>query len=407
MERLSQAKRIPFFVIFLTLSSLSQAQTFTVLHAFSGPDGAHPSAVPIFDRAGNLYGPTESGTGNAYNGSVYKLGHHGEGWVLSSLYDFQGGSDGAEPAARLTFRQDGTLFGSTLYGGSDGCVPNGCGTVFQLRPPASFCRSISCPWTETQAYVFPSGGYGAQPNSPIVFDQAGNAYGTAGGDGGLGVAYELSPTTEGWTETILHGFRLSDGSYPNGVISDSLGNLYGTTYDGGPGSCGTVFELSPSASGWTFSVLYSFDCRDPEGGYLLGRLVLDNAGNLYGTTLFGGDDGSGTVFELSPQNGSWTHSILYSFPGEDNYPGTLVFDNAGNLYGINDAEGGSGYVFKLTNSGGNWTYATLYYFTGGSDGAYPVDTVVLDNSGNVYGVAEEGGSRNCQDGCGTVWEITP
>lgn len=390
---------------------VAQAQTFTVLHAFSGGDGAHPSAVPVLDRAGNLYGPTSSGTGNASNGIIYKLVHHGSGWLLNSLYDFAGGSDGAYPSSPITFDSTGTIYSVTLNGGSDNCTPSGCGTVFKLRPPASVCGSISCRWNETQLYNFDQGG--AHPSSPVVMDQAGNIYGTAGGAGGLGVVYQLTPNSGGgWTETVLHQFEGNgDGAYPIGVISDALGNLYGTTYDGGPsGSCGTVFELSPSGSGWIFSVLYTFNCYDPDGGYLYGRPVLDAAGNLYATTSVGGENGTGTIFELSPQGNSWTYSLLYSFDYADpgSYPGTLTFDNAGNLYGVIYADlFVYGQVFELAHSAGGWNYVDLYDFSGGSDGAGPVDTVAMDASGNLYGAASDGGNTSCQYGCGTLWEITP
>lgn len=394
----------------LYVTQAAQAQTFTVLHAFSGSDGAYPSAVPIFDRAGNLYGPTSSGTGDASNGTIYKVGPHGSGWVLSSLYHFQGGSDGAYPSSPVTFDQSGTAYSVTLNGGSDNCTPNGCGTIFKLRPPAAFCRSISCPWDETQLYAFPYGGNGDHPSGPLIFDQAGNIYGTAGGGSGLGIVYQLTPTAGGWTENILHVFGgHGDGADPNGLISDSAGNLYGTTYYAGPSQpgCGTVYEMSPSGSSWTFTVLYSFSCYDPDGGYLYGRLAIDAAGNLYGTTNVGGDQGDGTIFELSPQGGTWVHTVLYSFgAGGFSYPGTLVFDAAGNLYGVADGVG-DGAVFKLTHSGNSWTYTTLHYFTGGSDGRGAVDTVVLDGSGNVYGASPQGGNDYCQYGCGTLWEITP
>ena len=198
-----------------------------------------------------------------------------------------------------------------------------------------------------------------------------------------------------------------NGAYPNGLISDSSGNFYGTTGLDGPYGYGTIFELSPSASGWTLTNLYAFHGTE-DGGAPNGRLVFDQSGSLYGTTSLGGayDDG-GTVFELSLQGASWTYNVLASFQSEYSYPGTLVFDAAGNLYGVTYAGGTAGSVFKVTHSGSNWTLSTLYYFSGGSDGGGPIDTVAIDSNGNLYGVAYYGGGGYCTYGCGTIWEITP
>ena len=140
---------IAIATLMIVIATEAQGQTFTVLHTFTGPDGSGPIAVPTLDRAGNLYGPTYSGTGAASNGTIFRFSHRGSGWVLSSLYDFQGGNDGAGPSAGLTIDQSGTLYGSTALGGGGNCTPNGCGTVFKLRPPATFCRSASCSWEKT------------------------------------------------------------------------------------------------------------------------------------------------------------------------------------------------------------------------------------------------------------------
>lgn len=390
-------------------ASPAQAQTFTVLHTFSGPDGANPSAAPVLDAAGNLYGPTISGTGAAYNGTIFKLAYRGSGWVLSSLYDFQGGNDGGSPKAGLTLDRSGVVYGSTSLGGGGDCTPGGCGTVFKLRPPATFCRSVICPWGKTQLYAIENRPDGAYPNSPVIFDQAGNVYGTTEEGGtGFGVVYQLTPSGEGWAENVVHVFTgMSDGAYPTGVISDAAGNLYGTTTVHGPYGYGTVFRLTNSGSGWTLTNLYGFHATG-DGKVPYGRLVSDQFGNLYGTTSMGGggDDG-GTIYELSPQNGSWTYTVLYSFPSADSYPSSLVLDATGNLYGEQEAGGyGAGSVFKLTHFGNGWTYSELYTFTGGSDGSLPIDTVVIDRNGNLYGVAYYGGNGYCERGCGTVWEIT-
>lgn len=192
-----------------------------------------------------------------------------------------------------------------------------------------------------------------------------------------------------------------DGREPfSGVIFDRSGNLFGTTFEGGAGNTGTVFELMPTMSGWTDSIL-------SNGGYPIAGLTWDAAGNLYGATSSGGSGGAGTVFELSPSNGSWTYTLLYSFTGGAQCGpwGTLVMDATGNLYGTTNCLGsdGAGSVFKLVHSGGAWTYTSLHDFTGGSDGGNPEGSVVFDASGKLYGTTSGGGSTDS----GVVWEITP
>lgn len=400
-------------LLFMLLTAIvAQAQTFTVLHTFSGPDGAYPSAAPTLDRVGNLYGPTISGTGAAYNGTIFKLSYRASGWVLSSLYEFRGGNDGENPHGGVTFDQNGILYGTTLLGGGGDCYPNACGAVFKLRPPANVCRSEYCPWGKTQLYAFQEAADGAGPNCAVVFDQAGNIYGTTEGGGtGLGVVYELTSSGDGWTENVPHSFiGPPDGAYPTNVISDSSGNLYGTTTDNGPFNLGTIFRLTPSGSGWTFTVLYAFE-GSSDGGFPYGGVMLDQSGNLYGTTTQGGAGGNGTIYQLTPQGGSWTYNVLYFFPAGSPAPDptTLAIDAAGNLYGVTSSGGrySTGSVFKLTHSGSGWTFTSLYDFTGGSAGEEPIDTVVLDTNGNIYGAAYYGGNNNCENGCGTIWEITP
>jgi len=263
--------------------------------------------------------------------------------------------------------------------------------------------------------IFPTGG--------LIFDAARNLYGTttAGGATDQGIAFELSPAQGSWTETILYSFsRTSAGGTPNGnLVIDRSGNLYGTTFEGGDfqcysNGCGVVFELSPTSNGWVETVLHAFhggsDGEQPGGG-----LIMDSAGNIYGGTTMGGVHGGGTVFELTPSNGGWTYNLLYSLTGIPNADlgptGILAIDAGGNLYGCTGSEGAYslGNVFKLSLSGGSWTYADLHDFAGGpNDGHSPSDGPTVDASGNLYGTTSEGGSdNNCPGGCGTVWEITP
>jgi len=195
----------------------AQAQTFTVLHSFTGgADGKLPWDLAL-DRAGNLYGTTESG-GAGY-GVIYKLTHAGSGWLISPIYTFQGGSDGDDPIG-VTIAPDGSLYGTTVYGGSSTCTPNGCGTVFHLAPPATACKSALCPWAENVLYRFDYYSGGAYPPNEVVLDAEGDAYGTtvAGDPSGDGVVYELSRPGSSWTETVLYQFTGDTGDYALGWV---------------------------------------------------------------------------------------------------------------------------------------------------------------------------------------------
>jgi uncharacterized repeat protein (TIGR03803 family) len=229
-----------------------------------------------------------------------------------------------------------------------------------------------------------------------------------GGHGGAGAVYELSPSGLGWTETVLHGFGLPDGITPYaGLIFDNAGNLYGTTQRGGDYGMGTVYELTRPGAGWIETILHSFTGSDGDGVYA--GLIFDPSGNLYGAASTGGADGGGTVFELTPLNGSWSISRLYAFStGQANSPaGSLVLDATGNLYGTGSMGGAYGYgaVFKLTPSNGSWTYTSLHDFTGGGDGAYPYSSLLLDAKGNLYGTTTYGGLAQGFAGYGVVFEI--
>jgi uncharacterized repeat protein (TIGR03803 family) len=172
----------------------AQAQTYSVLHTFTGGgDGALPESGLTADGAGNFYGVTSSG-GPYQLGVAFRFSHSGAGWTLSPIYGFRGGSDGLGPYAAMVVGPDGALYGTTMNGGT-GCGRNGCGTVYKLTPPASFCHSVSCPWTETVLYRF-SGADGLQPTTSVAFDRAGNMYGTTseGGAYDQGAVYELAPS---------------------------------------------------------------------------------------------------------------------------------------------------------------------------------------------------------------------
>ena len=397
----------------ISLSLPAQAQSLTILHYFTGGlDGYSPEAGLTIDRAGNLEGTAFAG-GTADVGTVFKLVHKGSNWMFSPLYSFAGGSDGAHPEARVIVGPDGNLYGTTFAGGRGDCFEfPGCGIVFELNPPPTSCRTAVCAWNETVLYRFPGGPYGGNPGTgDLLFDSQGNIYGTteAGGASDAGTVYKLTPSNGTWVETVLYSFTGGeDGAVPwAGVIMDSAGNLYGTTVAGGGGNSGTVFELSPSGSGWTEKTLHGFQWST-DGGYSTAGVIFDRAGNLYGATSGGGPNGGGTVFELTPSGGSWTFTELYSFAYPGNGGGgpgsSLILDQSGSLYGTTEGwiDGNDpGSIFKLTPSNGGWTYTLLSDF-GGTDAAAPMGGVIFDASGNLYGTTFEGGLY----APGVVWKFT-
>jgi len=394
------------------VATSAAAQTFQVIHNFSGGgDGANPQTGFSIDAAGNLYGTTFDG--GAGFGTVFKLKRSGESWVLTPLYTFRGGNDGAFPKGRVIIASDGTLYGTTVDGGGNGCATLGCGTVYRLQPTASRPSSALSPWTETVIYRFTGTNDGANPSGELTFDSAGNLYGTAesGGQNGAGVVYKLTRSGGGWTQSVIYTVQNNgDGSNPrNGVVLDSAGNLYGVFLGGGMYGFGAVYELSPSGAGWTEQNLYNFgpqDAQDPWGG-----VILDATGNVYGSTSTSAM-GGGYAFELTPAGGSWNYSLLpnLGFYGPED---KLFLDAAGNLFGTSfgGGETESGSVFELTPSNGGWTYTSLHDFCLSrpcSDGQNPISNIVFDRNGNLYGTTLQGGSGSgCNGGCGVAWEITP
>lgn len=240
-----------------------------------------------------------------------------------------------------------------------------------------------------------------------MFDPSGNLYGTTqnGGVGGFGAVYKLTPAGGSWTESVLYSFGDLQGKFPlAGVIFDNAGNLYGTTSSGGDFGFGTVYQLTNSGSGWTQNTLHSFS-GGSDGAFPWGGLLYDNAGHLYGTSS-GGNGGAGTVFELTFSNGNWTYRVIHNFNGNDGQSpvDSLVMDGSGNLYGTaqNGGAFGFGSVFELTPSGGSWIFTSLHDFDG-SDGSNPYGNLTLDSAGDLYGTTFGGGT----EGNGTVFEITP
>lgn len=344
----------------------------------------------IFDAAGNLYGTTFEGGNPACSeglgcGTVFQLSPRSDGrWKHSTLFEFSGGDEGANPLAGLVLDAAGNLYGTTSSDGS-----SGDGTVFELSPSADGT------WKLATILTF-NGKNGAMPEAHLILDAAGNLYGTttAGGnpscDGnGCGTVFQLSPTADGaWKHTTLFQFNGANGANPYApLIFDAGGNLYGSASSGGKFSAGTVFQLSPGKSGaWTRTTLFNFNGAD--GAFPRGGLVFDGAGNLYGTTAAGGGSKSyGTVFELSPQGkGSWKHTTLVNFhiTNGSNPPAGLIFGPAGNLYGnAGDGRFGIGMVFRLSpEANGKWKETTLLTFNGDNGGG-PVGALLLDAAGNL------------------------
>ena len=396
----------------IVVNGSAQAQTFDVLHSFTGSaDGASPGAGLTMDRGGNFYGTTENGgsSGPSGYGTVFKLTLKSSSWTLTPLYSFAGGNDGANPGARVIIGPDGTLYGTTSYGGGSGCGGSGCGTVFQLTPPMNASTDALTDWTETVLYQFTGGSDGSLPVGDLVFDAAGNIYGTTAGGGSSqnGVTYELTPSNGNWTQSVLWSFTGgNDGGKPaSGVIFDSAGNLYGATYVGGTYGYGAIFQLAPAGSGWAQNTLYSFQ-NGNDGANPAGGLIFDRSGNLYGTTASNGPSGGGTVFALAPQpSGTWVLTVLYALAGQagGGPQASLTLDAAGNLYGTTYKDGADGYgsVFELIRSNGTWVYSDLHDFTSGSDGAKSVSNVSLDANTNLFGTALAAGGY----GYGTIFEI--
>jgi uncharacterized repeat protein (TIGR03803 family) len=399
------------------LATTAHAQTEQVLYNFTPRTGAFPPAGPIFDTQGNLYGSADGGDESAGHGAVFELSPGTSSmWTETDLAIFHNIATGWNPSAGVVADRSGVLFGTTSQGGSSSTAcTEGCGVVFQLAQVAkgqwaetvihTFVGGIdgnspragiildsegnvygttayggssnygmvfklsSHGWKESILHTFTGGVDGGVPSASLVMDASGNLYGTtySGGNtntcpktAGCGVVFELSNANDVWKETLLHTFTGGvDGANPlSNLVPDANGNLYGTTHSGGDLSacsgagCGTVFELSHNSQGWKTTVIRSFgggqDGANPAAG-----LIFDAAGNLYGTTEYGGIGDHGTVFELSPSTGAWNLTLLHAFTGHPdgaNPLGGVVFDIMGNLYGTTADGGayGSGAIFEIT-----------------------------------------------------------
>ena len=332
----------------------------TIYTFAGGTDGANPQGGMVFDSAGDLYGVTFSG-GQHGCGTMFELSPNGKSrWTESVIYSFACGTDGANPRAALILDKLGNLYGTTTAGGDESCQARGCGTVFELSPRGGGN------WAETVLHRFAGGNDGYMPFGGVVLDGSGNLYGTAalGGKFGRGIVFRLTPSRKGeWRKTVLHDFGGgNDGAFPAAGLALFAGALYGTTYSGGnpacgvTNGCGTVFQMTQGATGqWQEKVILAFSGTD--GIESFATPVLDQAGNIYGTTFEGGSGRCtvcGTAFELTPAPGKWTEIVLHDFGATQTDAGTpeagVILDPRGHLFGTSSLGGSNsnGTVYEIT-----------------------------------------------------------
>jgi hypothetical protein len=426
-------------------SSASAEWKEKVLYSFQGgTDGSTHAGGVVFDAVGNLYGATTDGGSSCPSpgcGTVFQLAPpatKGGAWTETILFGFSG-NDGSFPAGSVIVDANGNLYGTTAYGGSGTCIllggNVGCGIVYELSPPLQKGGQ----WTYRVLYNFQGGkDDGQYPWGNLTLDKAGNLFGATQFGGGkgynncnkyygyCGIVYKLSPPkVKGgkWTEKVLHSFAGgTDGANPNGgLIFDTKGTIYGTTYGGGNESgecgaagCGTAFELYPpgqESGAWAETVLHRFNRNTSDSGLPSAGFVMDAKDNLYGTTV-------GTAFRLAPpstRSGHWKETILYTFNQEAYGPeGALIFDQAGNLDGTTNVGNGQslhGSVFQLRppRQGGSWIFGLIHGFLGPPDGDFPAASLIFDKNGDLYSTTQAGGTgTGCgRGGCGTVFEAYP
>lgn len=402
--------------------SAAWGQSMNVLYDF-GAAGYSPGKGISMDSYGRIYGTTQyggddncDGGGPAGCGVVFRFEKSGSGWIYTPLYEFTKQYSPFPMYAGVPSVANGRVYDVTFLGGE---YSNGM--VFDLRPGTTSAAPMTAPWAFHSDYQFTGNNDGGGPStlSPLIFDSQGDLYGAAvgGGTSNGGVIYELTPAGNGWIQQVLYDFTgCADGAFPNGIVFDNQGNMYGATAGGGSAQCGsgngcgTIFELKPTQSGWTETTLHAFS--NGVDGCASGPLFRDPGGNLYGITTEGGpDNNGGTVWELSPASGSWRFSVLHAFnfaTVSDYGPFAPTMDAVGNLWGVSNWGGAneSGMLFRLTPSDGVWTFTDVYDFAprgGEGAGCYPEGTPILDTSGDLYGVTELCGAF----GEGTLWQYVP
>jgi uncharacterized repeat protein (TIGR03803 family) len=387
-QRISRITAILAFagLLMLCATQPAPAQTLKALYSFTGAaDGGDPFPAVIRDAAGNLYGTTDY-AGAAFAGVVFKVSKTGQETVLYNFCSLSACTDGQYPYAPLVRDAAGNLYGTTQYGGTAGL-----GVVFQL----------SVTGTETVLHSFTGGADGALPYGGLFRDKAGNLYGTteSGGKANLGVVFKISKAGK---ETVLHSFTgaVNDGSEPASAsfYMDAKGNLYSVTSHGGTANEGVLYKLSPKRK---LTVLHSFTAGTTDGCYPYGTPAVDAHGNMYGGTGGCGTSNLGVVWKVS-KNG--TEKILHNFAGASDGQSPLagvILDKAGNIYGTTNTGGASGFgtAFEVNKNG---KFILLHAFTGGTDGKYLYGGLILDPKGRIYGTTINGGTG----GYGTVWRIT-
>lgn len=416
ISRKSSLVRTAILLTFLCAASqIAAAQTLTTLYAFqSATDAVGPDTPLIFDAAGNLYGASSAGGTSVCDGNgcgtVFEVSPptaSGGAWTETILYSFKGNTDGWAPGGQLVIDKSGNLYGTTYWGGQlTGCGGSGCGIVFELKPPSSSGGA----WTMRELHRFSGGTDGGNPTA-LVLGANGILYGTTdiGGAFGFGNVYSIQVSNGAQTVLYSFGAHTGDVNSPDGLMRDSSNNLYGTSTYGGTYALGCIFELSPpSASGgaWTEAVLYSSKNNSVTGYEPGPSLVQDYQGSLWGTMTLGGTNNYGTIFRLHPPTtgSNWQYSDIYNFAAGVASYGMVLNRANRTFYGTTIYSDG---FFQLTppaGPGGSWTYTMIYSFpTDGSEGGDPFEAPVLDAAGNLYGTTEEFGPF----GYGTVYELVP
>jgi len=374
------------FLLWVAAAIALPAQTFTTLHSFDGTDGQYPEAPLVQGANGMLYGTTFEG-GASNDGTVFTINRSG---ALTTLHSFDG-TDGAQLIGGLVQGTDGNFYGTTFEGGSSTNCRGGCGTIFKITPSGTLT-------TVHNFAGYPTDGSNSQ--AALIQAADGNFYGTTSGGGtnGFGAIFKLTP---GGTLTILYSFGFyTDGASPvGGLVQAANGNFYGTAYDGGADSDGTVFTITP---GGAFTTLYTFSGTD--GALPYAGLVQAASGLLYGTTEIGGTIGYGTIFTITPTG---TLTTLHDFDNTDGATpeSALVQAANGKFYGTTYYGGTIGYgtVYSITASG---TLTTLHSLDN-TDGAFPYTAVVQATNGKFYGSTFGGGAyTTCSLGCGTVFSLS-
>jgi len=405
-----RACAVLLFATVIAIASWAADNESVVYNFTGGNDGGKPAAQLVFDGAGNIYGTTVIG-GLHGCGTVFQLSLSDNKWQETVLYNFDCFGTGKNPYGGVTLDSSGSLYGTTVAGGSGGvCTGDGCGVVYQLTKSGDT-------WSETVLYNFTGGDDGFGPGGAVVFDKQGNLYGTTpdGGAYAEGVVYQLAPNQQQWKQTVIHAFTGGDDGAVGSLgplLLDATEGLSGVTELGGAYGAGAAFRLSASGDTWSYTILYAFQGQ-PDAGFPYGGLIADSHGRLYGTTYFGGTSGLGSVFEIgagATVRTPWKESVLYSFQGDTDasFPtSTLVFDGAGNLYGTSSTGGNPscdcGTIFKLAPSPGGWNESVLHSFGGSGDGASPNYGLTPDGKGNYFGVTPVGGTS----GQGVVFQMTP